>query len=181
MVLDYCSKCRMAFMILVLFAVTVGGAGAADVKIGYINSQKILLSCKEWTDVQTQLDKEVAEWDKKAEGMKQELQQLVQELNSQNLMLSEAKRKEKQDILDKKDAEYQQYVTGIYGAGGEGEKRMQELSKPIKEKILSIITRIAEDEEYDFILDEIGMGIIFAKPTFDLTDRILEDLNKETE
>ena len=55
------------------------------------------------------------------------------------------------------------------------------MTQPIIEKIDAILKRIAEDEDYTFIFDAVSGGLAYAKPTFDLTDQVIEELNKETE
>ena len=55
----------------------------------------------------------------------------------------------------------------------------EELTKPIIEKINKIIEKIAKDENYDYIMDARAGGVIYGKPAFDLTERVLDILNKE--
>ncbi|UCE18604.1 MAG: OmpH family outer membrane protein [Gemmatimonadota bacterium] len=154
---------------------------AADLKIGFIDSERIFRSYKGTSDAQSKLDQEVTEWEKKAEEMRKEVEDLQQELEAQSLLLSEEKKREKEQTLQTKYAEYQQFVTSIWGPQGEAVKRNEELTKPIIEKIDAILKNIGEEEDYTFIFDAVGGGLVFAKPTFDLTDRVIEELNKEAE
>ncbi|MFQ6092002.1 MAG: OmpH family outer membrane protein [bacterium] len=154
---------------------------AADLKIGYIDSQRIFRSYKGTADAQAKLDREVAEWEKKAEAMKKEVEDLQKELDAQSLLLSEEKKREKEQTLQAKYAEYQQFVTSIWGPQGEAIRSNEELTKPIIEKIDAILKKIGEEENYTFIFDAVGGGLVYAKPTFDLTDQVIEELNKETE
>lgn len=164
-----------------LFLVCAIPAQSADLKIGYIDSERIFRSYQGTSDAQTKLDQEVAEWEKKAEEMKKEVEDLQQELEAQSLLLSEEKKREKEQTLQTKYAEYQQFVTSIWGPQGEAVKRNEELTKPIIEKIDAILKTIGEEDNYTFIFDAVGGGLVYAKPTFDLTDRVIEELNKETE
>ena len=154
---------------------------SADLKIGYIDSERIFRSYKGTADAQTKLDKEVADWEKKAEEMRTEVEDLQKELEAQSLLLSEEKKREKEQTLQAKYASYQQFVTSIWGPQGEAVKKNEELTKPIIEKIDAILKNIGEEENYTFIFDAVGGGLVYAKPTFDLTDRVIEELNKETE
>ena len=163
-----------------LFLSTVS-TQAADLKIGYIDSERIFRSYTGTSDAQSKLDQEVTEWETKAEDMRKEVEGLQQELEAQSLLLSEEKKREKEQTLQSKYAEYQQFVTSIWGPQGEAVKRNEELTKPIIEKIDAILKTIGEEENYTFIFDAVGGGLVYAKPTFDLTDRVIEELNKETE
>ena len=176
---------RSGFMSLLgagIFLLTVISSGeAADLKIGYIDSQRIFRAYKGTADAQAKLDTEVSEWEKKAENMRTEIEDLQKELEAQSLLLSEEKKKQKEQTLQAKYAEYQQFVTSIWGAQGEAIKRNEELTQPIIEKIDVILKRIAEKENYTFIFDAVGGALVYAKPTFDLTDQVIDELNKETE
>ncbi len=52
------------------------------------------------------------------------------------------------------------------------------MTKPIYDKINRVIQKIGEDEEYDFIIDASSGALLHANPKYDITDRILEELNK---
>ncbi|HNQ44466.1 MAG TPA: OmpH family outer membrane protein, partial [Candidatus Cloacimonadota bacterium] len=67
-----------------------------------------------------------------------------------------------------------------FGENGRAEQRYRELIDPLTNKIHDIITRIAEDEKYTMILD-VSMGVIlYATPTIDITEQVLQELNKDT-
>ena len=165
----------------ILLLTVIRSVEAADLKIGFIDSQRIFRAFKGTADAQSKLDTEVTEWEKKAEDMRTEIEDLQKELEAQSLLLSEEKKKEKEQTLQNRYAEYQQFVTSIWGPQGEAVKRNEELTQPIIEKIDAILKTIAEKENYTFIFDAVGGALVYAKPTFDLTDQVIEELNKETE
>jgi len=62
---------------------------------------------------------------------------------------------------------------------GEVLKKQAELVQPIYDKINAVIKKIGDDEKFDYIFDTATGGILHAgadQP--DLTDRVLEELNK---
>jgi Skp family chaperone for outer membrane proteins len=46
------------------------------------------------------------------------------------------------------------------------------------EKINKILERLSADEGYGLVFDVANANIVYAKKEFDLTDRVLEELNK---
>jgi len=154
---------------------------AQNLKLGYIDSMRIRQEYKGFTDAQAKYDKEVAEWQKQADQLSKEVSDLQNELESQKLLLSDEKRKEKEDQLQKKKNEYQQYVSQIFGPGGKAEQRNTELTKPLLDKINAVLEKIANEGGYDYIFDAANGNIAFAKKEFDLTDAVLEELEKESE
>ena len=57
-------------------------------------------------------------------------------------------------------------------------KRQEELISPIINDINEILNRIGKDEEYDYILDAEQGGVLYANEEHDISDYILEELNK---
>src|SRR4030067_988491 len=77
-------------------------AYAEEFKLGFINSIKIRAEYKEFADAQTKFDKEIAEFQNQDVSLRQEIDSLQKVLESQSLLLSEAKRKEKKQQLEAK-------------------------------------------------------------------------------
>ncbi|MCK4235983.1 MAG: OmpH family outer membrane protein [Candidatus Krumholzibacteria bacterium] len=154
---------------------------ADEVKIGYIDTVKIFAEFKETVDAEELYKKDVEAWKKKATEMETELAQFREEIQSQSLMLSEEKLSEKKLTFEQKMTEYQKYMSDIFGESGEAARRNRELTQPIVEKINSVIARIAEDEGYTIVFDAAQGNIDYAKKAIDLTDRVLEELDKQLE
>jgi outer membrane protein len=149
-----------------------------DMKIGFIRSDFIFSEVKETKDAQTKYDKEVAKWEQEAEGKQKKLKELVEQLDKQGLLMSEAKKKELREQITTLNTEYQQFVSKIFGQGGEAYKKNAEFTKPILKKINLLLEEIGKAEGYDFIFDATSGGMVYAKEAYDLSDRIIKELNK---
>ncbi|MBL8025403.1 MAG: OmpH family outer membrane protein [Fibrobacteres bacterium] len=151
-----------------------------DMKIGFIRSDYIFSEVKETKDAQAKYDKEVAKWEQDAESKKKKLTELNDQLEKQGLLMSEAKKKELREQISTLYAEYQQFVQKIFGQGGEAYKKNTEFTKPILKKINMLLDEIGKAEGYDFIFDATSGGMVYAKEAYDLSDRIIKELNKGT-
>jgi len=147
-------------------------------KIGYIDSQRIFAEFRETQEAERLYKKEVDQWKAEAATKEQEIAKLQEELRAQSLMLSEEKQKEKKLELDRKLEEYQRFVSETFGEEGNAAKRNKELTQPIVGRINKILERLSEQEGYSLVFDIANANIIYAKKDFDLTDRLLEELNK---
>ena len=58
------------------------------------------------------------------------------------------------------------------------DKKQEELISPIIEDVNEILMNIGETEDYDFIFDASAGGVIFSAEQYDLSDQVLEELNK---
>jgi outer membrane protein len=151
----------------------------AQLKIGYINVEEIFKNYSGTKEAQAKMDKEIAKLEQEAEKMQKEIKDLKEQLDKQSLLLSAERKAELEAKLKQKMQEYQDFLQSKFGNKGEILAKNEELTKPIIEKINKIIEKIAKDENYDYILDTRAGGVIFAKPAYNLTERVLNILNKE--
>jgi outer membrane protein len=151
----------------------------AELKIGYIDSKAILAKYQGLTDAQAKLDKEVAKWDQALSKRYKDIKDLKDLIEKQSLIMSDERRKTLQDSLDQMVTQARLEERKIYGPKGDVDTKNEELSKPVVEKINQILTRIAKEENFDFILDARAGGVVYALPKYDLSDKVLMLLNKE--
>lgn len=171
-------KRNIPLFVILIFILSVS-VSFAQLKIGYVDSQKILSQYQEAVDAQNQLEQIRNQYQAEYEAKVREYQQLAQEIESQSLLLSEEKKKEKLRQLQDKATEIDKYkFEKLNPEGGEFYKKNQELFKPIIDKINNIINKVGKDEEYDMIFDASSGALLHALPKYDLTFRILDELNK---
>ena len=165
--------------ILVIASLFVSQAVFAQLKVGYIDSQKILVSFKDAQDVQKQLDVKNQEWQKQVTDMQQQLKNMNDQLESQSLLLSQEKKDEKAREMQDLYAKMQQFQQEKWAQGGEAFKLQNDLLKPVMDKINAVLEKIGKAEKYDYIFDGVAGNIVYASPDQpDLTDKVLEELNK---
>ena len=163
-----------------IFAVTAGSA-AAELKIGYIRSDYIFNKYKPYMDAQKELEEFQKKEMVKMQKMDEELKAEYEEAQSQEMLMTEEIKRSKQQELMKKQEELNRYYENLVKEDGIIPKKQTELFQPILDKINKVIQRVAKEDEYDFVLDTmIGGPILYANETLDISDRILEELEKET-
>lgn len=174
-------KYRTGFYALVLTFAFSFSAFAA-VKIGYINSQKILSSNKDAQEAQRKFNEINAEWEKEGLEIQKQMQKLGEELDSQSLLLSEERKREKQQEIQNLYAKLEQFKNEKWGPKGEAEIKNQELMAPVLEKINAMIKTVGEEDKYDYILDTASGNILYAKDERnDLTERVIEKFKEAEE
>ncbi|MBL7191017.1 OmpH family outer membrane protein [bacterium] len=172
-------KSRFTFLMsLAVIILMSGGLTAKELKIGFIDSDRILAQFQDYLDAKRILENEEKQYSQNARQMENDIRALEDEIESQSLMWSNEKKMEKQSELQTKYMGYQQYIEEIWGPTGKLYQRNMELSKPIIDKINLIIKKIGEDEGYDFIFDATTGSLVHAKDEYDLTDRVIEELSR---
>ncbi len=167
--------------ILVLIAVSLFfvPAIAKEMKIGYIDSEAILAQYTDFQEAQRKLQEEELKYMAEAQAKETVLQTMVEEIQSQSLMLSaEARQEREQKVLEKK-RELEQFRVETWGEGGKLYNKNLELSRPILEKVNQAIEKISQQDGYDMVFDAAGGNIVFALPQYDITELVLESLKKE--
>lgn len=169
-------KSIIVLSIVLLFGMVT--LNMAQENFAYVNSQKILADYQEAIDVQNKLDEIRNQYQAEYDRMVKDYQDMISEIESQSLLLSEEKKQEKMRDAQKMAMEIDQYKYDKLGPEGEFYKKNLELTKPIYEKINKVIQRIGEDEEIDFIFDASAGVLLWALPKYEITERIIEELNQ---
>jgi outer membrane protein len=165
--------------IAAMTVMALAGASFADIKIAHVDSKMIFEKYAETTKAQRDYDRQVQKWESEAQAKQKELLEMKERLEKQSLMLSEEKKRELETQFMKKKADYEQFVQQIYGKEGALYQKNQEISDPIIQKIKKTIQDVANQEGYDMVLDRSAGAVVFWKKDNDLTQRVLEILNKE--
>lgn len=155
----------------------------ADVKLAYIDSEVLKDRLPEFKEAQRKLDELRQEFEREAKDREMKLMKMREDFRKQELLMSEARKEELQADFDAKVRELQEYTETKFGPEGELMKKNMELSSPIFEKINAVLSRLAEEEDYDFIFDAAApsTGLVYAQERYDVTERLLERLEEERE
>jgi outer membrane protein len=160
-----------------LLLVFVGSAGAADLKIGFIDSERIFAEYAGTQEAQAEFNSELEQWTRDLEERKRALEQLQEDYQTQSLILSEPKRLEREEEIQRKRSELDAFAQEIWGPNGRVAKRNEELTRPIIERIRQVLEGIGSSEGFSIIFDATDGNVVYADDALDLTDRVLAELN----
>ncbi len=161
--------------LFILFAVSL----FAEQKIGYLDSQEILSKYDKAEEIRSEFQSKVNEWKQEVNRRQQELEKLQKSLETQSFMLTEEAKMRKLQEMQQKKAELESFINDIYRKDGKAEVLNKELMQPLLQEIDTIVSEIAKEEELAFVLDASTGVVIYADEMYDITDRILQALNKE--
>ncbi len=153
---------------------------AQAVKLGYVNTDRLLLDSNEAAEVARLFALDKQNWTNQVKGLDDEIKQMERDFEIRRLTMNEATKRETQSKIDAKKTEAGRLLEEFFGDNGKAEQRYRELIDPLTKKIHDLIKKTAEDEKYTMIFD-ISMGsVLYAAPAIDLTEQILLELNKDT-
>ena len=151
-------------------------AVSAELRIGVVDSERVISEYKATKTASDAFDKEKVKFEQEATDRQAKIRGLQEQLDKQALLLSDERKKELTAQAQQLYVEYQQFLQKA-SPGGELERKQEELLKPIIEKANVMISRIAKDKNYDFVLE--AKACIYVKPnvSYDLTDEVVAKLN----
>ena len=170
---------NILFLLITFFAgFTLFGQGTQ--KIGWVNSETILLQFPPAIKAQSDLDALTSKWSKSIDSMTTSLQTSYTEAQKQFTNMTPEKQREVQQDLVKKEQSIQQFRQQKFAQpNGELFLKQDELLRPIKAKILEAIDKVREKEGMTFVFDKTGdVILLFADPQYDLTNAVLDKLKR---
>lgn len=150
-------------------------------KIGYVNTFEIRTQLKEYQEAEETLKKETSEWESKAREMKKEIEDMKIEVEKKRLLLNPQKVKEYDLQVQEKQMVYQQYLNEIWGENGKIFQREKELTKPITDRILSVIKDVAVEQKYTMVFDVYQANVVYAQQETNLTQEVIKKLTQKLE
>jgi outer membrane protein len=157
----------------------VGTLTAKEFRVGYVDYDQVIAKYEAAIEAKTEMDTVRKGFEAKAESLQADYEQAKQEYESQQLTLSEEGKRAKNAEVDQRKRRYDSYVAEVYGKNGKIDQRYKELIAPIVGKIDSAVAKISTDEGFALILDASKSGIVYAQDGLDLTQVVIEDLNRE--
>ena len=161
----------------------VSHSGAQQLKIAFVNSEKILGELPEAQQVQQELQTTVKAWQDELEKMGKELQEGLEDYQKKQALMDPqakaAKEKSLQDLQQKaRDYQYQKFDT----REGEAVKLREQKFAPIQQKVMKVIEQVAKEGGYTYIFDKMenATNILYADPRMDLTYNVIDRLKRGT-
>ncbi|MDB5810372.1 MAG: ompH [Betaproteobacteria bacterium] len=162
--------------LVVLTALLAGGvlshAQAADLKIGFIDADRINRESVPAERATKKLEKEFAPREQDLRKMENQIKTLQGQLEKDGLTMSETDRRTKETELGRQTREFQRLQREF--REDLNLRRNEELAS-LFERANRVIKQVAESEKYDLIVQE----AVYRSPRIDITDRVLKALSTE--
>lgn len=145
---------------------------AADLKIGFIDSDRINRESAPAERATKKLEKEFAPREQELRKMDQQAKALQAQLERDGVTMSESERRSREQELGRLSREFQRMQREF--REDLNLRRNEELAT-LFERANRVIREIAESEKYDLILQE----AVYRNPRIDVTEKVLKALAAE--
>ena len=154
------------------------------VKIGYVDLERIFNEYEKTKELEAKLKMEnEADGEMLSERrqmIEKEIDKLREELETQALMLSESAKEKKQAEIEDRIEELDEFSVYIERRSIDREAKYTDvILKDLDLRLPSIIKSVAEKEGYRFVFDRRSLFYVTPEKEFDLTGRVLAQLNEE--
>ncbi len=145
----------------------------AQLKVGYVNSQRILAETPAFADVRATLEREFTPLRAEIDSLEARLSRGDEELRAQQATLTEAARQQRQQALQQQLAQYQQRTQQIQQ---QLQGREQELVAPVMLRIRGILEEVRAAGGFSFIIDPPDGLMVAVDPALDVTNDVIRRL-----
>jgi len=168
---------RKSFQAIVIASVLLfaaQGAMAAELKLGVMNVQKIIVGCKAGKAAKERFDVKMKDLQSTFTDEEADLKKLQAEIKKKSSAWSEEKKAEKVREFQKSGRELQAKTED---ARFEMKQLQDKELEPILKALEKVVENYGKDQGYTMILDS-KSGVIFYDKTTDVSDSIMKLLDK---
>ena len=160
-----------------IFFITFAGmvtATSAQLKIGYILSERIRTEFEEFKEAESQLQLEYRKVQFEFDQMVLKLDSLKQDYEVKRLMALDKGESIRQEI-EQMERSIQNYQAEKIGPQGELMRKQAQMEYEILGKVKKAVDKVAIDGGFDYIIDA-SVGLLYFKSEYDRTDDVLHEL-----
>ncbi|MBA3598052.1 MAG: OmpH family outer membrane protein [Methylibium sp.] len=162
-----------AVLVAAALAASASVAQAQELKIGYVNSERVLRDAAPAKAAQAKLVTEFSKRERELADTAAKLKASSDQLERDAPTLAESERSRRQRDLVEQDREFQRKRREFQE---DLNQRKNEELTAVVERANKVIKQIFETEKYDLILQE----AVFAGPRVDITDKVIKSLDNGT-
>ena len=161
---------RLLVLAALVFSVQ---SNAADLKIGYVQVDKILQEAPQTAESSKKLEKEFAPRSQELERMQKQIKDIETSLDKDALTMSETDRKNKERDSSNLKIDFQRKQRELRE---DINLRKNEELASLQDRINKAVTAVSESEGYDLV---VYGGVAYANKKIDITDKVLKSLGKK--
>ena len=148
-------------------------AQSADLKIGYVQVDKILQDAPQTAESGKKLEREFGPRSQELDRMAKQIKDLEAALDKERLTVTEADRRNKERDIQNIKIEFQRKQRELRE---DINLRKNEELGGLQDRINKAVQTVSEAEGYDLV---VYSGVAFASKKIDITDKVLKSLGKK--
>ena len=161
----------MKTLVFVILCMLIGSsAAAAELKIGFVNTERVFRDAAPAVRAQKKIEQEFAKRDQDIQKMAAQIRKMQDDLEKNSVTMTESDRRNKEREFGEMSKDFQRKQREF--REDLNQRRNEELAA-VLERANRTIKAIAESEKYDIIFQE----AVYASPRIDITDKVIKALD----
>ncbi len=162
-------KIKSLVLASLLLAGLMANASANELKIGFVNTQRIFRDAPAAVKAAKKLESEFSKRDQDLQRMAKQLQAMQEKLEKDSVTMSESERRTKEREFSELSRDFQRKQREFRE---DLNLRQNEENGAVIEKANKAIKQIAETEKYDLIVQD----VVWVNPKLDITEKVIKAL-----
>jgi outer membrane protein len=162
---------RFLFLLFLIFGMRI--ANAQD--FAFIDSDYIMKNVPEYVEAKEKLDKLAERWTKEIEERYATIKTKKSNFEREEVLLPAEEKAKRKAEIEKFEQEAMELQTKYFSQNGEYFQKRQEFVKPIQDRIMTAIKKVAKQGKYSMIFDKANQSnLIYADKDADISNEVLE-------
>lgn len=162
---------RFLFLLFLLFGIRIANAQ----EMAFIDSDYIMKNVPEYVEAKEKLDKMAERWTKEIEERYAAIKTKRSNFEREEVLLPAEEKTKRKAEIEKLEQEAMELQTKYFSQNGEYFQKRQELVKPIQDRIMTAVKKVAKRGKYTMIFDKANQSnLIYADKDADISNEVLE-------
>lgn len=162
--------------LVALMVLAISSPVFANVVVGKVDVQKVLVTVNQGVAVRDQLKKSFEDKQKALKKDEDAIKKLQEDYQKKAAVINDTEKA-------KKEREIQEKIVAIQQKTATFQKEIQDMEQnlktPILERVKNIVDDVAKSSGVDFVYEAATAPILYAKTEKDLTDEVIKAYNKK--
>jgi outer membrane protein len=166
----------LSLLLVCCFLIFYFFAFAGSGKIVYVDSDKLLNGYKGMIEARAEFQKKRTVWESNIDTLTKDVQDAIRTYSKDMALGTEKEKQLSKVLIQTKQKQLIDYQSAIKQNAAQEEQR---LNQQVLSTINAFLSRYGKKNGYKMILIAANGNIAYADPSMEITDRIVEELNKE--
>lgn len=144
--------------------------------IAYVDSNKLLSGYKSMVEARKEFEKKQTSWQANIDTLTRDVQESIRKYEKTAANGTGKEKQMAKDLITGKQKQLYDYQNAIKQNAGQEEQR---LTKDVLATVNTFLDRYGKKNGYRLILIAANGNIAYADPGLDITDKVVDELNKE--
>lgn len=167
---------NLKFIVFSVLLMGFSSLGFSNVKLGVVDMQRAIQATTTGKNAKSDLEKEFNKKKQELEKEEKAILKLKEDYEKQSLVWNDQTRAKKQGELQQKAQAFQEKMAK---AQMEIQKKEQELTQPIVDKLKAVIEEVAKSKQMTTVLEKGSNVILYWQKDDEITDEVIKKYNEK--